>query len=244
MIPTTSSPSSRSSPDPLRAESRGNRLSSEKNRYTPALGYDFLTSLYDPVVRLTTRERTFKRALIKQADICGNHRVLDLGSGTGTLTLWIKEAHPDAQVTGVDGDPKIIGIAKRKALGAGINVSFDRALASALPYPDETFDRVLSSLFFHHLSRDQKSAALAEAFRVLKQDGELHVADWGKPANPLMRSLFMSIRLLDGFDNTAANARGELPELFLSAGFRKAATRCAFPTVFGTLALYSAIKSG
>ncbi len=219
-------------------------MPSEKDRYVPALGYGFLTALYDPVVRLTTRERTFKRALIKQAGICGTQRVLDLGSGTGTLTLWIKEAHPGAQVTGVDGDPKIIEIAKRKALGAGIQVSFDRAIAAALPYPDEAFDRVLSSLFFHHLSRAQKSAALVEAFRVLKPDGELHVADWGKPANPLMGALFMSIRLLDGFDNTAENARGELPELFLSAGFRRAAKRRAFPTVFGTLALYSAIKSG
>jgi len=219
-------------------------LPSEKDRYTPALGYDFLTSLYDPVVRLTTRERTFKRALIKQANVCGNHRVLDLGSGTGTLTLWIKEAHPVARVTGVDGDPKIIEIAKRKALGAGIKVSFVRALASALPWPDETFDRVLSSLFFHHLSREQKAAALAEAYRLLKPEGELHIADWGKPANLLMRGLFLSIRLLDGFGNTAENARGELPDLFLSAGFRKAAKRRAFPTVYGTLALYSAIKPG
>ena len=217
-------------------------MTDTKDRYVPALGYGFLTSLYDPVVRLTTRERTFKRALIRQANIGDTHRVLDVGSGTGTLTLWIKEAHPDARVTGVDGDAKIIEIAKRKAQRAGAQVEFDQALASALPYPDESFDRAVSSLFFHHLSRDQKCATLREIFRVLRVGGELHVADWGKGTNLLMRGLFFSIRALDGFDNTALNAQGALPELFASAGFDRAAKGDEFQTVFGTLALYSARK--
>ncbi len=46
--------------------------------YIPALGYRCLTRFYDPVVRVTTREATFKEALLRQASIHDGHRVLDL----------------------------------------------------------------------------------------------------------------------------------------------------------------------
>jgi len=55
--------------------------------YIPALGYRWLTRFYDPVVRLTTREATFKEALRGQASIQDGHQILDLGCGTGTLAL-------------------------------------------------------------------------------------------------------------------------------------------------------------
>ena len=62
--------------------------------YIPALGYRWLTGLYDPVVRLTTRESTFKPALIEQAQLQAGERVLDLACGTATLTLAAKRAQP------------------------------------------------------------------------------------------------------------------------------------------------------
>ena len=106
------------------------------------------------------------------------------------------------------------------------------------------FDRVLSSLFFHHLTWENKQRTARELFRVLKPGAELHVADWGYPSNALMRGLFLFIQLLDGFENTQANVEGKLIELFQETGFSNVAQRQTFNTIFGTMVLYSAVKHG
>ena len=215
---------------------------SRESAYVPALRFRRLTPFYDTVVRLTTRERTFKRALVQQASIAPGHHVLDLGCGTGTLALSIKEAYPTATVVGVDGDAAVLSLAVRKAYEAGLPVRFDRAMSHSLPYPDAHFDRVVSSLFFHHLSRDAKTSAMREMHRVLKPDGEAHVADWGRAANGLMRALFVPIQLLDGFANTQDNVCGRLWGLLEVSGFARVSQRRTFSTMFGTMALYSATK--
>ena len=66
--------------------------------FTPALGYSWLTSFYDPVVRWTTREAEFKARLLAQAEIRPRHRVLDVGCGTATLAMMVKRQQPDATV--------------------------------------------------------------------------------------------------------------------------------------------------
>lgn len=210
--------------------------------YVPALRFRWLTPFYDVIVGTTTRERTFKRALIEQARIETGHQVLDVGSGTGTLAIRVKQEHPFATVTGLDGDPAILAIATDKARRAGAAVRFDEGMSFELPYPSGTFDRVLSSLFFHHLDWESKQRTASELFRVLKPGGELHVADWGRPRNALMRGLFLSIQLLDGFRSTRDNVLGRLVELFEGAGLVEVAQQRTFNTVFGTLALYRAVK--
>ncbi len=215
-----------------------------ESKYVPALGFDWLTPYYDAVVGATTRERRFKQALIRQAGFKPGQRVLDLACGTGTLAIWIKQHQPQADVTGVDGDPAILALASRKAQETGVAVQFDRALSYSLPHPAAHFDRVVSSLFFHHLSWEDKVRTAHELFRVLKPGAELHVADWGRAANPLMRGLFLFIQLLDGFENTQDNVSGKLIMLFEQAGFVEVTQTQTFSTVFGTMALYRAIKPG
>ena len=68
--------------------------------YIPAAGHDWLLALYDPVLRFVIRERSFKRRLIEQARIPDTGSVLDLGCGTGTLTIMLKHALPRAEVRG------------------------------------------------------------------------------------------------------------------------------------------------
>lgn len=210
--------------------------------YVPALAYHWLTPFYDVVVRATTRERRFKQALIRQACLAPGQRVLDLASGTGTLAIWIKQREPQLEITGIDIDPGILARAARKAKSANVAVNFTRALSYELPYLAAYFDRVVSSLFFHHLSWEDKSRTAQELFRVLKPGGELHVADWGRPANLAMRGLFLMIQWLDGFESTRDNAAGRLVRLFEDAGFVDVAQRQTFSTIFGTLALYRAVK--
>jgi len=211
-------------------------------KYVPALGYSWLTSLYDPVVRVTTRERRFKHELIKQACLSQGMEVLDLACGTGTLAVWAKRAHPDIGLIGLDGDKNILSIATVKARKHLVDIQFDHGLATALPYDDARFDRVLSSLFFHHLNLDDKRQALAEIYRTLKPNGELHVADWGRPTGIGMRLSFYFIQILDGFENTRDNVLGRLPQLIGEAGFQQVKVRNEISTIFGTMSLIAAQK--
>ncbi len=84
------------------------------DKYIPALRFDLLTAIYDPVVRFTTRETAFETALIEHAAVKPRQRVLDLACGTGTLAILIKRTQPEAEVIGIDGYAKILTIAKRK----------------------------------------------------------------------------------------------------------------------------------
>lgn len=210
--------------------------------YVPALGFSWLTWIYDPVVQLTTRDTLVKRNLIEHAAFDDGMKVLDLASGTGTLSVMIKQRISSLDVTGVDGDPKILEIAQAKAREASVCVVFDHAMAVSLTYPDSTFDRVVSTLFFHHLNRSSKSQALSEVFRVIKPGDRLVVGDWGRPTGPLMRLLFYPIQWLDGFETTRDNVDGRLPAMIQDAGFENVQTVELINTVFGTLVLYSAEK--
>jgi len=208
----------------------------------PALGFAWLTPLYDAVMAVTMREKLFRSALIGQAAIGPRHEVLDLACGTGTLAVMICAQDRAAKVTGLDADPQVLEIARRKAREAGVAVKFDEGFSNRLPYPDGSFDRVVSSLLFHHLSSPNKVATAVEVFRVLRPGGEVHVADWGRPANAVMGSLFLMVRLLDGFPNTRENVQGKLADIFRAAGFVDVKQTGAMSTLFGTLAFYRALR--
>lgn len=210
--------------------------------YVPALRFDWLTRFYDPVIRLMTREKTFKNLLIQQARMGAQDRVLDVGCGTGTLAIWIKQRHPGVEVVGLDGDAEILERARRKASRYRVSLSLDEGLSYALPYEDASFDRVFSSLFFHHLSTTDKTRSFAEILRVLKPGGSLHVADWGVPTGRLMRSLFLFIQTLNGFANTRDNLKGMLPRLMQGVGFDEVDSRYHVNTMFGTLRVHRATK--
>jgi SAM-dependent methyltransferase len=215
---------------------------SPDRNYVPALGYHFLTPFYDAVAGATTREHSFKEALIRQARFKPGQRVLDLASGTGTLAIWIKRHQPLLDITGVDADPAVLAIATHKTRPANVDVRFDRAHSYALPYPAAHFDRVVSSQFFHHLTWQDKVRTAEELLRVLKPGGQLHVANWGRPTNFLLRGLFLMIQCLDGFETTRDNVAGRLVALFEQAGFIEVAERRTFNTIYGTLTLYRALK--
>ena len=165
-----------------------------KQPYIPALAFDWLTRFYDPVLRLTLREEKFKRLLVAQAGLQPGQDVLDLGCGTATLTIMLNQSCPGARVVGLDGDPKVLTIAREKIAAAGADVELREGMAFAPPFAQASFDRVVSSLVFHHLTTKHKRRTLAKARALLRPGGELHVADWGKPHNALMWIASLGIR--------------------------------------------------
>jgi len=208
-------------------------------KYMPALRFGWLTPIYDPVLRRMLPEIALKQRLIAQAQIAAGQRVLDLGAGTGTLTVMLKQACQDADVVGLDGDPGVLAIARAKAAGTGVAIRFDQGLATALPYDDATFDRVLSSLVLHHLTTEEKQRALGEAWRVLHPGGELHVLDFGPPQNAPAWLISLVFRRLE---RTADNIAGRLPEMFRQAGFIAVEQTEQYMTILGALALYQGRK--
>lgn len=219
-------------------------MPSNRDTYVPALAFDRLTPLFDPVVRLTTRERTFKRRLLDEAAIAPGERVLDLGCGTGTLALMAKRREPDAELVGLDGDPTILARARAKAEAAALEVDFDESLADDLPYPDASFDKVLSTLLFHHLRRPVKEAAAREVARILRPGGELQVVDWGAAPDRIARAQFRVVQAFDGVEPTADNVAGRLPQIFAGAGLADVRERGRLRAMFGSLSFYSAVRPG
>ena len=212
-----------------------------KQPYIPALGFDWLTRFYDPVLRATLREDKFKRLLIDQARLQAGQDVLDLGCGTATLTIMLKRRCPEAKIVGLDGDSNVLAIAREKIAAAGVDVELHEGMAFALPFAPRSFDRVVSSLVLHHLTTDNKRRTLAKVREVLRPGGELHVADWGKPHNALMWLASLGIWWLDGAETTADNLNGRLVRLMKEAGFSRVAETHQEMTIFGTLSLYRAV---
>jgi ubiquinone/menaquinone biosynthesis C-methylase UbiE len=211
-------------------------------QFVPALRFDALTRIYDPVVALTSREAAFKRRLLEHARIKDGEAVLDVACGTGTLAIDVKKDRPKAKVAAIDGDAAILARAKQKAADAGVKVDFRRGLANELPYDARSFDVVLSTLFFHHLTDEAKADTAEEIRRVLRLGGRVLIADWGRPQDPLMRVAFLNIQLLDGFRNTASNVAGRLPEFLREAGLKRVSVVDRMRTPLGTIEIVSGTR--
>jgi len=160
--------------------------------YVPGVGHDRLLPLYDLLHKLLGMVKVH-RPLVDQAGIRPGHRVLEIGCGTGNLALLAKRLHPDAEVVGLDPDPKALARAGRKSGREALPVQLDLGFAQELPYPDGSFDRVLSAFMFHHLGPNDKEETLREVRRVLKPGGSLHLLDYGE--EKAYSGGFMSYRL-------------------------------------------------
>jgi ubiquinone/menaquinone biosynthesis C-methylase UbiE len=217
-------------------------VAGRRQQIVPALRFDALTRLYDPVVAVTSREGAFKRRLREHARIKNGEAVLDLACGTGTLAIEIKKEHPKAKVAALDGDRAILARAQRKAKEEGVTVEFQHGLSNELPYRDRSFDVVVSTLFFHHLTDEAKADTAEEIRRVLRLGGRVLIADWGKAQDPLMRILFLNIQILDGFGNTASNVAGRLPEFLREAGLKSVSVVDRMRTPLGTIEIVSGIR--
>lgn len=209
--------------------------------YLPALRFEFLTRFYDPLVRITTREYAFKRALSAQANLQNGQTILDLACGTATLSIGIKRRFPESNIYGYDVDEEILQMAREKAKNQHLEILFEQGYSDNLPFQNEIFDRVFSTLSFHHLTHERKIKTLQEIRRVLKPNGEFHLADYGLPRNKRQFVLSKIVRAIDGRETTEDNLRGRLRLLMEESGFAVEHTGY-FKTIIGTIRLFRAVK--
>ena len=133
---------------------------------------------YDPVTKhaLPPNEDWNREAVIKA--ITGNPRkILDLGCGTGSTTLMVKRAFPNAEVIGLDLSPQMLVMSNYKAQQAGLDIQWVHGMAEATKYADGEFDVVTASLLLHETPSSVSQAVLQEAYRLLKPGGKVIILD-------------------------------------------------------------------
>jgi ubiquinone/menaquinone biosynthesis C-methylase UbiE len=132
------------------------------------------------------RALTVDQALLKP----GEH-VLDVGCGTGGVTIPAKlRVGKIGFAAGIDPAPEMLAVARRKASRAGLEIDFRVGVIESLPFQDEVFDAVTSSLMMHHLPEHVRVKGLAEIKRVLKPGGRLLIADMMRPSASFFKRLF------------------------------------------------------
>lgn len=211
-------------------------------KYIPALRFKWLTPLYDFFIRLTMPELSIKKSLINFSFLTDGDRVLDFGCGTATLTIMAKEHRSTIKITGIDIDKAILDKATEKINQKKLDIQVIAYNGETLPFEDNSFDRIISCLVFHHLTTVSKQKILAELFRITKNNGQLFIADFGRSDSWYQRLLFNIIRGLDGYTSTNANAKGLMLPLIADAGFSNPSIKKKFKTVFGEVQLFKAIK--
>lgn len=179
------------------------------------ISLDYLADHYD---KLTYTERSrFRKKQLALIGLKGGESVLDVGCGTGSLTILARLAVGDKGcVSGIDIAPKMVRTAKGKAAKYGLDIDFRCASITSLPFPDERFDVVISSLMFHHLPVSVKKEGLGEILRVMKRDGRFFLADFGAP-HIIMAPLMLLLLIWMG--STRFQLLGKLPGLIREAGF-------------------------
>ena len=189
----------------------------DNNPETTGIVMHHMAWAYDLGCYLVGMGTRFRRKTLQLAQLQSGEHVLDVGCGTGVLTrLAAEEVGNDGEVLGIDASVEMIQVAKRNAEKVHSKVNFQLGVVESLPFEDERFDIVLSSMMLHHLPPELKVAGLREIFRVLKSGGRLMVVDVDKPTNLIGRVLMFPWRKDPSVKD---NLEGHVPKFIQNAGF-------------------------
>ncbi|GIG23580.1 hypothetical protein Cch01nite_43040 [Cellulomonas chitinilytica] len=212
-----------------------------ENAFTPALGRLAPTRFYDSVVALT-RERLWRTLTAAYVAPRPDEVIVDVGCGTGSLAVLLARVEPRAHVVGLDPDPEVLEVARRKAGAADAAVDWRLGMGDSLTdlYGPSSLDTVVSSLVLHQCAMPVKRAVLASASAALRPGGRVVIADYGLQRTSRMRLAFRTVQLADGTEDTRPNADGVLPDLMSDAGLQGVREVEVVPTVTGSISIYVA----
>jgi len=186
------------------------------NKKPRSISLNCLANYYDYFT--FTEKSQFRKNQIDLMDIRKGEKVLDVGCGTGVLSILSKnKVGNEGVVAGIDIAPRMIHRAQNKALNACLKIHYQVASVSQLPFPDQYFDLVISSLMFHHLPTDLKKAALLEIYRVMNKQGRFFLCDFGSPRISMIPLMYL---MLVWISPTRYQLLGRLPNLIRECGFK------------------------
>ena len=213
-------------------------MSREAKDFVPALGWHRLSPLYDGVLRLLTREATWRQAFVDQIAPRDDEAILDVGCGTGSLAILLKQAAPAARIVGLDPDPAILALAVAKARAAGVEIEWRQGYAREAGRTAGLFDKAVSSMVFHQVPPTEKEVGIAAMVTAVGLGGEVHIADFATQRSRLMRTLFGIVGRVDGRENTRPNARGALERILGAIDTAAATPTRSFRTPLGEISLF------
>jgi ubiquinone/menaquinone biosynthesis C-methylase UbiE len=159
------------------------RTPEERDRpFLPGAGKTWLLPFYD-VFSGAAGVRALHERAVGLAGIEPRQAVVDVGCGTGNLSLAVLAAQPAARVTGLDPDADALRRAARKARRRGVALTLVQGYADRIPAQDASLDHVVSSLALHHLDDDGRSAFARDALRALRPGGTVTIVDFGGPSS-------------------------------------------------------------
>jgi ubiquinone/menaquinone biosynthesis C-methylase UbiE len=151
-----------------------------------------MVSTYDAYMRKMTfgREKILRQKTVELALIQPGDSVLEVGCGTGSLTLAAKrQAGPSGKVTGIDVLPGMVDYSRQKAAQAGADITFQLGTINDIPFSENSFDAALCSFMIFHMSEDTWRQGIVDIYRVLKPQGRLLVVDLAMPSQPLQQAI-------------------------------------------------------
>lgn len=216
----------------------------QTREFTPALGSPLLTGSYDLAIRLLTRETVWRNKLLRQVAPGDGEAIADVGCGTGTFALKMKQAAPGARIIGIDPDPAVLKRAAAKADKVGLDIEWRLGFARDAAELEGQLDKVVSSLVFHQVPLLEKRNGVAAMFASVRPGGEIHVADYAHQRSRIMRSLFrLTVQLLDGRADTQLNADGALESILTDQAGAEVLPQSVVQTATGSISLFSVTKA-
>jgi ubiquinone/menaquinone biosynthesis C-methylase UbiE len=172
---------------------------------------------YDSYMRKMTlgRERVLRDRTVRLAQVKPGDAVLEVGCGTGSLTLAAKRAAgPTGQVTGIDILPGMIEASRLKAAKANEDITFQIGSVDAIPFSENEFDVAMCSFMIFHMSDHTRQRGIAEVYRVLKPNGRLLVLDLALPPQRIQQAIVKRL-----FGSMLQHDLQELRPLMTASGF-------------------------